>query len=87
MAHLRARFCTTCSFSIDDLLMVLSGMGGYSNIGLIILVYILNFVLVVHRLNLCTLASAFFALCSLLSTCDLIPQRVNCSPRNLPLFL
>ena len=84
VAHLRALFWTFCNLYNADLLSVLRGIGGYSSIGLMRLVYSLVFVFVVQLAKRFSFVSANLALASLSSMCFLMPYGVNSSPRNFP---
>lgn len=63
-----------------------SGMGGYSSLGLSIVLYSFSFVCVVHPVKRLSRVSVFRACLFLLFMCCEMPDRVIVSPSSVPLL-
>ena len=86
VAHRIALFCTDCNCCSCVMLIVFSGMGGYSSVGLIMEVYSLSFVCVVQDVKRLRRVSVASACCRFCLMCLDMPHGVIVSPSSFPVF-
>ena len=82
--HLSALFWIVCSLSSWCVESVSNGVGGYSSVGRITVVYSLSFVAGEQLENLWSCVSVVLAICALSLTWLVRPVLVKCSPRMFP---
>ena len=85
--HRSALFCIRCMFICWCRLFVTSGMGGYSSIGRISVLYSCSFVCVVHEEKRLRRAKANLAFLARSLACIDVPCVFMCTPSIVPVYV